>query len=294
MKQISKISEFITDVGCLIKYKLSAAVTLSAITGYFIFETKPGTDLLFLFAGLFCLSGGAAALNQVTESRYDSLMQRTKERPIPGKKLSRKSALTLSMLFIITGLLFLYADGIVPMALGLLNLVLYNLVYTSLKRVSPLALIPGSLVGALPPVIGFTAAGGLVPDDGILLFSAFMFLWQIPHFWLISIRYADDYKAAGFKLYKLFRNTGNPRLLVFLWILLSTGILIGFSLYEVLFHWPLYLFLIPLNLIFIFIFYLLLFRPENEQNTRSAFILINSFSVAIMLIFIINSFLSAI
>jgi protoheme IX farnesyltransferase len=179
------------------------------------------------------------------------------------------------------------------MILGILNVVLYNLVYTSLKRVSSLALIPGSLVGAVPPLIGFTAAGGSAPDSGILLFSLFMFLWQIPHFWLISIRYADDYRTAGFKLYNLFGKTGNPRLLVFLWILFSTVVLIGLSLYEVLFQWPLYLFLIPLNIIFILMFYSMLFRPENELNTKPAFILINSFSIAIMLLFIINSFISA-
>lgn len=293
MQQKTDIVSGIKSVADLIKYKLSAAVTFSGVTGFLIFRTSPGIDLLWLVCGLFLTACGSAALNQYSESELDGLMQRTRKRPIPARKISMKQALAISLILLSAGPAILLINGIIPFALGVINILLYNFVYTKLKRVTPLALIPGSLVGAVPPLIGYFSAGGMLPDAGILIFSSFMFLWQIPHFWLIGMRYSDDYQRAGFRFNDLFSNERHTRIVVFVWIVISTLLLIGLSFTGMLFTRELYYFLIPVNIAFILLFHAFLLGAENERNTRGAFILINSFGIAVMLIFIINSFLSA-
>ena len=89
------------------------------------------------------------------------------------------------------------AAGPVPALFGSLALVCYNGIYTPLKRVTPLALLPGALCGALPPLIGWSAAGGDPADFRILLIATLIYLWQLPHFWRLADRHADDYRRAG-------------------------------------------------------------------------------------------------
>jgi protoheme IX farnesyltransferase len=96
----------------LIKYKLSLAVVLSAVTGYFLFSNTIGHHLIFLAAGIFLLSSGSAALNQYTERIADSMMERTRNRPIPSKKISERSALCIASLLLFSGCIFLYINGI--------------------------------------------------------------------------------------------------------------------------------------------------------------------------------------
>jgi protoheme IX farnesyltransferase len=217
----------ISVVADLIKYRLSAAVTLSAVTGYYIARPETGSGVVFCATGLFCIASGAAALNQYTEKRYDAIMERTRQRPIPSKRISDTEALSVALMFFASGSILLAITGIVPVLLALLTVILYNLIYTRLKKISVLAILPGALVGALPPLIGFTAAGGILPGREILFFAGFMFLWQILHFRVIGIRYADDYRAAGFKLAftsqrTLFYRAGNYKGIRSEFILLNT------------------------------------------------------------------------
>lgn len=228
----------------LIKYKLSAAVTLSAATGYLIFSPEITPGFFCLIAGLFCVAGGSSALNQYTEKKYDAIMERTKERPIPAKVIKEKFALAFAFLFFATGLTLLAFTGAIAAAIALSTVILYNFVYTSLKRVTVLAVLPGALVGALPPLIGYASAGGLCPGWEIITFAAFMFLWQIIHFLLIAIRYESDYRKAGFKIVSPFKNA-----------------------------------------------FFLMFA--DKKRFRSAFLILNSISIAVMTGFIINSFISA-
>ena len=114
------------------------------------------------------------------------------------------------------------------MFLGLLNLLWYNAIYTPLKKKTALAIIPGSLVGAIPPMIGWVAAGGYVFDPGILMIAFFFFIWQIPHFWLLLLMFNKDYERAGFPtLTKIFNHEQLSRI-TFVWISATavSGILI--------------------------------------------------------------------
>jgi protoheme IX farnesyltransferase len=283
MKQISAISG-------LLKIRLSLAVTFSALTGFIIYDNQPGINMFILFCGVFFLSTGAAALNQYTERDLDAKMERTMQRPLPAEIIEPDGALKIAMFLIISGTLVILLTGLIPSLLGLITVFLYNFVYTSLKKISWFAIVPGALVGAIPPVIGFTAAGGSIPSAEIIFFSAFMFLWQLPHFWLIIVRYRNDYRLAGFKT--LPGNIGEmeTKRLVFIWAILTSVLLGFFSANELVFNSLISLILIPLNIFFILLFYRALYTRPAETSARNAFILINSFSFLIMILFIVNSF----
>ena len=282
----------------LIKWKLSLAVSFSAVTGYLVCDTAAGAGLQGLAAGsgllkvavgVFLLSSGAAALNQYTERKSDALMARTAGRPLPSGRMTPVTAAVLALLFIASGSLLLGFSGFLPLILGLANVFLYNVVYTGLKKVTALAIIPGALVGAVPPLIGYTAAGGVMTDTIILLFALFMFLWQMPHFWLLLVRYGSEYEKAGIRtIYSSMSSAQISRLILFwitgsslmLWIL--TGIFMPFPV-------PVALLLLVLNIAFITAFRWVIKTSDNETIPKTAFILINSFSLLVMLILIAAS-----
>jgi protoheme IX farnesyltransferase len=275
----------------LVRFRLTAAVTLSAVIGYFIFTVRAEASLVLLITGVFLLAAGASALNQFAEKDMDVLMGRTRKRPLPLGKIKPMTALGISITLITTGIGLLLSIGSFPALLGILNIFLYNLVYTRLKRITSLAVIPGSAVGAIPPLIGFTAAGGTMPQNDILLFSAFMFLWQLPHFWLILVKYRDDYQKAGFKTFPGNVSDTQIKCLVFSWILCTTSLLVVFSLKGLVFNTYLNAVLIPVNLVFILLFYWLLFRRNSSKALRMAYIMINAFGLLVMVLFFINAFL---
>jgi protoheme IX farnesyltransferase len=277
------------------KVKLSLAVTFSAVTGFLLFDNHPGTGILVMIAGVFLLASGAAALNQVTESEPDSSMERTKHRPIPDERIDRRNALLFAIILLVLGAGILVFCGYIPVVLGLATVFLYNVVYTSLKKISWFAVVPGALVGAIPPVIGYTAAGGNYPGAGIILFSSFMFLWQLPHFWLIILRYRSDYLKAGFKTLPAGIDDRLTKSLVFTWVTVTSILLAFLSVRELVFSRAIAMILIPMNIFFILLFHRVLFRRETEGekgSVKTAFIMINAFSLFVMLLFIANSFLA--
>jgi heme o synthase len=273
----------------LIKFKLSLAVTFSAATGFFISRQEPGIRLLFVSLGVFLLASGAAVLNQITEINYDRLMKRTMGRPLPLELVTVRTAWVITALLFFSGLIFLSFTQITAVLLGVLAVVLYNLVYTKLKSVTSLAIVPGALVGAIPPLMGFEATPGTVLSPEIILFSSFIFLWQLPHFWLILIRNTDDYKAAGFVTISEFFRQKQIRILVLVWVVISSALLVVLTSYYNVFPFELSRLVIPLNLVFILLFCYFLFRKNEREEYSSAFILINLFNLLIMILFAINS-----
>ena len=270
----------------LTKWKLSLAVAFSSVTGFLIASGAVDAGLAEVAAGVFLLSSGAAALNQYTEKGSDALMARTAGRPLPSGRMTPVTAIVIAGALLVAGGLLLAFTGLMPFILGLVNVLLYNVIYTGLKKRTALAILPGALVGAIPPVIGYTAAGGAVTDTVILLFALFMFLWQMPHFWLLLARYGSEYEKAGFKI--LFSKTDSEKIkrLVFLWILASSlalWILAGIFMPLPALAGAL---LLILNIVFILLFRQIINLPETEKRSRHAFILINSFSILVMIVLI--------
>jgi heme o synthase len=266
----------------LIKIYLSLAVSLSAVTGYFLSGKRPDIQLLYLAAGVFFLASGAAVLNQFTERHTDSLMERTKNRPLASGAILPSTGLAISAVLFPTGSVLLLLTGIGPLLLGLLTVFLYNFAYTRLKPKSAFAVVPGALVGALPPLIGYLASGRVSLNHDIIVFSVFMFLWQLPHFWLILVRYSADYLSAGFPTLYTYMSEKQLIILSFSWIVLTSAFLLASGI-DVLNGWLKY---IPagLNIVFILIFYRILFI---SRRTSVAFMLINIFTLVLMIILII-------
>jgi len=284
-----KIKYIIPVLLKLIKYKLSLAITLSSGVGYLMLTREVNLPFIILLAGVFILSGGSAALNQYHERHYDAIMRRTINRPLPQRKINQDNALHTSLLLILIGLSLLLIIDTLPAILGLTNIILYNLVYTRLKRITAIAVFPGAVVGAIPPLIGWTAAGGYIFHSSIIYISLLIFLWQIPHFWLLMIKYGKEYEQAGYSTILKIMSPGQIKSMVFIWMTFTSGIVLCFPLFNIYLP-PIFTFiLITLNILFIGSFYSILFRKSKIANVRSAFMLINAFLMAIFLIFIVNS-----
>jgi protoheme IX farnesyltransferase len=215
----------------LTKIKITVFVTMTTAVG-FIAATGKLTPVFFeVCLGLLLLACGSAVINHIQEKNTDALMKRTKNRPIPSGRISVKSALIISSALLLTGsVLLYYGGGILALGLALLNLLWYNGFYTPLKRVSSLAILPGSFVGAIPPAVGWVAAGGYIFDKEIIIISFFFFIWQVPHFWLLLMSLDQDYRKAGFPtITKYFRRDQLSRI-IFIWMVATvvTALLIPF------------------------------------------------------------------
>lgn len=215
----------------LTKLKITVFVTITTMFGYVAATNTIDLKLLFVAFGLLLLACGSAALNHYQERDTDALMDRTKNRPIPSGKISSEAALVITVVLVALGTsLIFFASNIIAALLGLLNLFWYNGIYTPLKKRSPLAIIPGSLVGAIPPIIGWVAAGGKLLDPQIIMIGFFFFIWQIPHFWLLLLILDKDYQKAGFPtLTEIFSKQQLARI-TFVWIAATgaSGLLLPF------------------------------------------------------------------
>lgn len=184
----------------LAKARITFAVTFSVTTGWVVHNGSFDLAMLVPVLGVFLLACGSAALNQVQEWRTDARMARTKDRPIPSGRITSRGALVVSVLFMAAGLNVLsYTEQNVGIVLGLgaFSVVFYNGIYWALKRMTAFAVVPGALIGAIPPLMGWAAAGGRLLDRSILEICTFFFIWQIPHFWLLVHIYGKQYEDAG-------------------------------------------------------------------------------------------------
>jgi len=202
----------------LAKVRITFFVTITTFVGYLMFDGTVHTQLVWVLLGIFLLASGSAALNQYQEYELDALMDRTKNRPIPSGAISPKHGLVFAVILSLIGSYMLYVSaGLATMELGLLALLWYNAIYTPLKRKTAFAVIPGSVIGAIPPLVGYVAAGGNLLDSNILAFSFFMFMWQIPHFWLLVMRNGNDYRKANFPTISDLYNQGQLKSITFVW-----------------------------------------------------------------------------
>lgn len=203
---------------------------VTAMAGYCLFpEPARLTYLLALLCGVTLLAMGGSAFNQLLERDIDALMTRTMLRPLPQGRLSTAIVTLVGACTILAGLALLAMPGdLLPPLLGGAALTWYLAVYTLLKRRTTLALLLGALCGAFPPLIGWCLAGGAPTDYRIILLAGLLFIWQIPHFWLLQERHEADYRRAGIPRLD-FRAIGCGRaslMLVWLTALTATTLLL--------------------------------------------------------------------
>lgn len=193
------------DFAALTKPRITQMVVLTTTAGFWLAAQRP-IDFLLMFhtaLGTALVASGASALNQVIERRTDGQMRRTANRPIPAGRLQTEHALLFSVAISIAGMAYLTAMvNWLTGALGALTLALYVFVYTPMKRRSSLATIVGAVPGAMPPMMGCSAASGELGYWAWILFGI-LFLWQMPHFLAIAWLYRSDYERGGFPLLTL-------------------------------------------------------------------------------------------
>ena len=218
----------------LIRVRLTALTTLSALTGAIMATGQWGFVFLVTVAGVFLLAAGATVLNQIQERDLDVKMSRTKNRPLPSGRLTPRQAGIIAISLLSLGSAILLMGGYVSPLLGLFAVFMYNIVYTALKKRSPFAAVPGAVIGAVPPAIGWTSAGRPLNDPAIIALMIFFFLWQVPHFWLLFQDRADEYREAGFPVLAGFFDSDQVRRITFVWTIATAGSCLIFPIFGIL------------------------------------------------------------
>ena len=189
-----------TDIVQLSKVRLTSSVVFSAIAGYFIAaEHFDALLFVYLVIGGFLVVAASNGFNQILEKDYDKLMVRTADRPLPTKRMSVAEVFWISLIMGLLGAFLLYRINFLSGFFGMLSIFLYVLLYTPLKRISPISVFVGAFPGAIPFMLGWVAATNDFDIEPGILF-AIQFIWQFPHFWAIAWVCNDDYKNAGFKM----------------------------------------------------------------------------------------------
>ncbi|MFZ4521113.1 MAG: protoheme IX farnesyltransferase [Bacteroidales bacterium] len=277
----------------LTRFPVSLAVTLTAFTAMVLSQVTLSLATLIPIAGIFLLASGASAFNQYQEWPFDELMERTKKRPLPSRRISTAEALRISTIFIIGGMLILlYFAPPVCFFLGLVNLVWYNGIYTYLKRKTAFAVVPGALTGVIPIFMGWTAGGGSLLAPEAMFLAFFLFLWQMPHFWLLTLKYGDEYRAAGFPVLTDLFSEFQIKIIVMMWMIASSGTAIMMVYFKIL-HLPLLGYsIVFLNLALLLFMAYQLFQSANMRY-RLIFIAANTFMLFVMLSLIADRFIRA-
>lgn len=203
------------------KVPLCAAVAASAIFGLLLVRPVLDGRATILFASVFLLACGAASLNSYQDHRWDRLLRRTRDRPLACGELSPRAALWQAVLLFAAGvlLLLLLPEPQAPLLVALIIVLFYNGIYTPLKLRTSWALLPGAVCGALPPYLGWLAGDGPLAAAEIFIAMAVLSLWQVPHFWLITLHYRDDYRQLSLPALVREMPEDNLRLIALIWIL---------------------------------------------------------------------------
>jgi heme o synthase len=203
----------IADYAELFKFRVTALVVMTAWAGFYLGSMRTGISsiqpgLIAALLGIGLVSAGSAALNEVLERKLDARMIRTAQRPMAAGRISRLHGLLLGMAAIVAGALLLaYETNLVTGTLTLITAFSYVAIYTPLKRHTTLATFIGAFPGAMPPLLGWTAARGNIEWPAVALF-AILFVWQFPHFMAIAWLYKEDYGRAGIRMLPVVQPDG--------------------------------------------------------------------------------------
>jgi protoheme IX farnesyltransferase len=284
------LRSFLTLFPALIRVNISLSVTLSAFAAWVVASGKVTFKPILPLAGIFLLACGASVLNQIQEKEQDAKMDRTKGRPLPSGKITFRQALLIAMILLFSGFLILAAGFYWScIILGILNILWYNGFYTWLKMKTAFAVVPGALSGVIPVFMGWSAAGGSLSDRTVLLLAFFLFIWQIPHFWLLMLKYNEEYRSAGFPVMTGIFHEYQFRNIIFAWMIGATGtslllVLSGF--------WMFFLskvIIMGINLLILAIFFHQFYMDKNPRY-RLMFFTMNGFLLLVLSIMVAERF----
>ncbi|GET24933.1 protoheme IX farnesyltransferase [Prolixibacter sp. NT017] len=222
---MKKLKDFISILTELNKTRITFVVTLTTLAGYVLANKHIDSNVILPMVGIFILACGSAALNHYQDRDKDALMERTKNRPLPSGRISERNVLLISAIEILAGTWIIYLGSNQEAAiLGFMAFIWYNGIYTPLKRVTAFAVIPGSVIGAIPPAVGWVAGGGALLDIRLVVLTVFFFISQVPHFWLLMLKYGKEYEVAGFPSITSVMTPVQIKRAIFIWTV-STAII---------------------------------------------------------------------
>ena len=270
---------------------ITLSVSFSALTGFVLFSKAFADGWFVAYSGVLLIAAGSSVINQIQEADSDKLMERTRNRPIPTGIVGERQAWLWAAILSISGAWILgYQFNLLTSVLAIFTLLWYNGIYTPLKRITPWAILPGAVVGAIPPAIGWVAAGGSLLHPHILFLSFFFFIGQIPHFWLILLRYGEDYHKAGFPSITSTFNTEQISRLTFVWTTATAIAAVFLSVFGIIESLAIALIILGLSVILVIFFYKWpgIKRPALVNR---AFVIMNLYFLLIMLLIIADSIL---
>jgi len=262
----------------LTKFGIVLFSILAGLIGYAAgYQSEVHFDLhhfLNFLLGLYFLSSGSLALNQAQEWKLDQKMNRTSKRPVAAGKLTPSAAGLLALFFLVAGAQLLFSASLLAGALGLISVFLYNGAYTLYwKRQWAFAAVPGAIPGALPVTIGYAAINSHIFSPESVYLFLIMFLWQMPHFWVLTIKYKEDYAQGGVPVLPVARGVSVTLYHIVVYTLAYIGVAFAAPLFFQV-SWMYVLFFAPISV------KLLLdlrryYRSNAEQKWLSFFMWIN-------------------
>ena len=277
----------------LTKARLSFSVVFSTLAGYILaVDVVNFVDLVLLLFGGYCMVGASNSFNQIIEKDKDALMDRTKSRPLPTKKISTSNAFWISVLLTLMGLGILYTINYKTAFFAAVSVFIYTCIYTPLKPITPLSVFVGAIPGAIPFMLGWVAATNSFGIEPGTLFMI-QFFWQFPHFWALGWMLDDDYKKAGFNMLPTGnkdKKTAIQIILYIIWMIIIsifpysglTGAL-SLSIYGA---------IIVLVLgILMLMFAVNLYNRMNTESARRLFLFTIFYLTSIQLVYIFDKFI---
>jgi heme o synthase len=199
------VGAVLRDYSELVKARVTTLIMITAWCGFYFGAIKSGAPtvswmLLHAVLGIGMVSAGTAAMNEIMERDSDALMRRTSRRPLVTQSMSLTHGTVAALALLIGGAAYLaIACNVLTSALSLATAGVYLLAYTPLKKLSPICTFVGAFPGAMPGVLGWTAARGKLEWEAFALFTI-VFFWQFPHFHSIALLYREDYERAGVRM----------------------------------------------------------------------------------------------
>jgi heme o synthase len=283
-------NSFLNTLLELSKVRITFAVALTTITGYVLASGRFDAGLILPTVGIFILACGSSALNHYQERDKDAQMERTLNRPIPSGRISAKGAIIFAIILIVAGSWIIFAgSGFLAMQLGVLALIWYNAIYTPLKKRTAFAVVPGSVIGAIPPMVGWVAGGGSLSDPRALIIAFFFFIWQVPHFWLLLLKFGKEYEKAGFPSITSIYTDNQIKNTTFIWTMATAVTALMLPVFGIVNSNVIAVGMLIAVIWLVVVFSKLLRRSEEKFNARYYFMKINYFVLFIIIFLAVDS-----
>jgi len=281
----------VKDFFIVTKFVLSFAVSLSALFAYIMAKGDVGLDMLMATFSVLLVAMGVSTLNQVQEYKSDAKMERTKNRPIAAGRMTPRTGLIIGAVLIVLAMILIYnLLGLTGVNIFMFAFIWYNAMYTPLKKKSALAVVPGAILGVIPPAIGWLVAGHTLMELEFIALALYFFIWQVPHFWLLVMLFHGDYKDGGYPTAMRLFGQASLQRLTFVWLVftIQAGIFLVY-VYEV--YTPTLVLTIAVGIWAFISSFELLNEKFKLKNARSVFWKINAAFLGIIILLSIDEYI---